>query len=919
MPFRALYKDSIITLGARPMEKCQLQGLVRQIRRLAKPPATQVLSLGTRAGAALLLVALGVLGTGAGVISQRAWTTEEPKALAQSSDPAKKDAPKVADPKSSRTDRYGDPLPEGALARLGTVRWRLPRPAPNALTFARDGKTFYTASYYGGLWAWDTGTGQILRQVIPDDPVLLTNPQGLGMLCRVFSSDSRTLAMGRPDGTVSIMEVATGRECRRCIGHQGSVHSAALSADGRVLVTRSIDQTLRVWDTTTGRQLHQLPAPTNREPTGETQASSVDISPDGKTLAWIGWYKNNDLSIHICDVATGKERLSLRGDERAIYRVAFSPDGRTLASVNPVRLWDLKTGQQIPTYQDKFNFDSCYLRWAPNGKALVISQFTMPIRLRDAVTGKELCRIAAHHDWREMVISPDGKILVVLYGQFDPTIHRYDIATGKELLDYPAHGGIVSTVALSPDGRTLASLGGDQKLRVWDVETGKQLRETAAVNSWISYALSLDCRWLATATHEVNSLYETATGREMWQHTKAAMNPYAMAFSPDGRVLASAESDRTITLREVATGKELRRLVGLSENLSSLAFFSDSKSLTGCTFSSGSLEGKNSCEVAIWETTTGRKRRSLGKFPSYGRMVLSPNGKTMVMVSADGQAIDFWEIASGQKCLHIAQPCSVQSMILSPDGTMLITGNLEDPTGNQGGPFRCYDTYTGKLIAERKGHRGPVSALVVSQDGRRLATGSWDTTVLIWNLADLRAPGPPEIKHHSPSKLESLWSALAGGSASTAHQAMSELIADREQTVRLCRERLRPAAAPDRQRIARLLADLEDDRFAVREKATAELEKLAEIAEPALRKTLTGKPSLEVRRRIESLINKLDKPITSPVELQTLRAIEVLEQIATPEAKQVLDSLAQGAPEARLTQEAKASLERLAQPAPATP
>src|SRR5262249_26034237 len=276
--------------------------------------------------------------------------------------------------------------------------------------------------------------------------------------------------------------------------------SAALSANGQVLVTRSIDQTLRVWDTSTGRQFHRLTAPTNREPVGEIQASSVAISPDGKTLAWIGWRRNNDLMIHVCNVATGKELLALQGDERGTYRVAFSPDGRALASVAPVRIWDLKTGKQIPTYQDKHNFDSCYLIWTPDGKPLVSSQFSAPpIRLVDAATGKELCRVAADIFWRGMTFSPNGKTLALYYGQSDRTIHRYGLVTGKELVDSPGHGGIVMGLAFSSDGLTLASVGRDE-LRLWDVNTGKQFREIPGVKAWVGRAISSDCRLLAAAT-----------------------------------------------------------------------------------------------------------------------------------------------------------------------------------------------------------------------------------------------------------------------------------------------------------------------------------------------------------------------------------------------------------------------------------
>jgi hypothetical protein len=126
------------------------------------------------------------------------------------------------------------------------------------------------------------------------------------------------------------------------------------------------------------------------------------------------------------------------------------------------------------------------------------------------------------------------------------------------------------------------------------------------------------------------------------------------------------------------------------------------------------------------------------------------------------------------------------------------------------------------------------------------------------------------------------------------------------------RERLRPVPVPDRESIVRLEKDLDSDQFPVRQKAVQELERLEEAARPALRETLAGKPSPEVRRRAEELLDRLDGPVPPPGQLRLLRVVEVLEQIDAGEAREVLRELARGDPEARLTQEAKASLERLA-------
>jgi len=133
------------------------------------------------------------------------------------------------------------------------------------------------------------------------------------------------------------------------------------------------------------------------------------------------------------------------------------------------------------------------------------------------------------------------------------------------------------------------------------------------------------------------------------------------------------------------------------------------------------------------------------------------------------------------------------------------------------------------------------------------------------------------------------------------------------------KHRLRPARAADAQRLRALLTDLDSTQFAVRAKAQAELEALGGLAEPALRQALADQPTLEVNRRLQSILDRLRGPVTRPDVLQSLRAVAVLEDIATPEARQALETLAKGAPAARQTQESRAALERLAQRTAAAP
>jgi hypothetical protein len=205
-----------------------------------------------------------------------------------------------------------------------------------------------------------------------------------------------------------------------------------------------------------------------------------------------------------------------------------------------------------------------------------------------------------------------------------------------------------------------------------------------------------------------------------------------------------------------------------------------------------------------------------------------------------------------------------------------------------------------------------------SADGKLLASGSRDTTALVWDLTGKLQRERPAARL-SATQLDSLWAHLAGSDAAHAYRAIWSLAAVPQQAVPFLDQRLRPLAPVAAQQLAQLIADLDSDRFTVRQRATEELERLAELAEPVLRKALAGEPSPEMRRRVGRLLQQLGWPVKSPERLRALRAVEGLEHIGTTEARRLLEKLAQGAPEAGLTREAKASLERLAKRPAAKP
>jgi hypothetical protein len=309
------------------------------------------------------------------------------------------------------------------------------------------------------------------------------------------------------------------------------------------------------------------------------------------------------------------------------------------------------------------------------------------------------------------------------------------------------------------------------------------------------------------------------------------------------------------------------------------------------------------------------------------RFVFSANGRNLAAFNGDG-TITLYETATGEPRARLGQPdkksglagftVSVAGMSLaladrrdapvalafSPDGRFLATAK-DAPE------IHLWDLIAGQEVGRLTGHQGGITSLVFTPDGRRLISGSTDTTALTWDVSRyLRsAKRPAGLDNPEP---DALWTDLAGTDATKAFDAIRRLSAMPDRAIALVRERIRPIAPPDPERLARWVADLESDRFTVRRQAESELEKLGEQAVPALRKTLEGEPSLDLRQRVTRLLRKTSGSTSARGLVRDLRAVELLELAGGRQSRQVLETLAGGSPEAVLTREAKAAAMRLA-------
>jgi WD40 repeat protein len=862
---------------------------------------------------------LGLVAAGSGRLATQG-PAAEPSPSEREAEPPQ---PARLEPKGTpppRTDRYGDPLPPGAVARIGSVRWWngwWGGWAP--MTYAPDGRSVVACDHDKAVCFMDTATGKVMRRI---------EPPGEGVTCFALSLDGKTVVTASDRGArLRLWDVATGKQLRQLSGDKLGTSALAFSPDGKMFAAeiqdRALNTAIQLWDVATWKERRRLMVPTG-------WGASLAFLPDGKTLLFDGLTLRGGY-ISWWDIDTGREVRRVDKDfANSVYRLRLSPVGKRLAAIdlpNVLCLWDATTGKEVSRTVLGPKVDPSDLCFSPDGQILAcsysINRLENQIVFFSAATGRELRR------WDEgdnhathLAFSPDGKILAQLVLGF---IRLRDVTTGKPVVQVPGLTDYVMAVRFAHDGQALIAscLGG--RTGFFDPLTGKALgpiREPpegfgGRAAGLPQTALTADGTKAALVdARGVLHVWKTATGKVCCRIANPpVVNRHShMEMSPDGRVLVASHTDGVPRLWDAHTGE----LVCVLPRTTVISFGRP------CPFSPDGrilANASNSDEqpIYLWDTATGKEIRQL-RWPEKAGptcMVFSADGKYLIVAhGAPEQAgehqehsLRVWEVATG-RVLHrfptelhqFGTPeGSNRAAALSPDGKTFAAA--------AGDTILLWELASGKERGRFTGHRESVWSLAFSPDGRLLASGGLDCTALVWDVLGMCPDGRWSSRDVLPGELERLWADLGDSDGVRAYRAVGALATAR-QAVPFLAERLRPVPRVEAARLTRLIADLDSAQFKVRGRASMELQRLGEQAEPALRRVLAGQPSPEVRRRVQALLDGVRS--LSDEELQLLRAVEVLEHTGAPGVRQVLKMLTTGAPEARLTREARASLDRLA-------
>ncbi len=941
-------------------------GFMTPAAALAEQAVRSMIYAKVRLVAAMLLLVGGTITLAYHALGERQAEENQP---AQPNPPAKEAAlvRPVKEKQQARTDRYDDPLPPGAVARLGTRRL-CGSGDPMWLQFSPDGSKIASQGIFV-LTVWDSISGKRLAERLNYDPIVN------GMAWRKNGTGVAIIRL--PDRSYFVSEFTNPSEKvpnplpvppPNAIPNPGpdGVEWLALSPDAtRLAMVRNYEKekiTIELFTVVTGRLVSELKrertlGPFNgpcREVRYSTAGQLIILSSPKE--------KKGDWSLMIVDTDRNRVLRTCRIPPPGFcpwkYMLSLSPDAR-LAAIPPartdgpnnhtgtIRIWDLVAGKELRSLPFEERGYGTGHALTPDGNHLITSNSKVYFQIWDLATGKAVLRSGEQHstEWgmaSAVSVSPDGRRFATAR-QGDGQVDIWDTQTGQPTVTFAAHRDAITAVAVSPDNQLAATLGWDGFLRTWELATGqaKQLapapsQDRAVERSWARPRLRFtpDGRGLLFRAANMLTLIDPHTGKPLT--LPAALRnrrEYLGGFSADGQTLATFTADKVTLWNWPAASVRTTFSVPLNPKplggianapkrvvVNSVALSSDGR----LVFTNSSrwqdeprvMGSHNSNDV--WDGRSGKHLHCLTTPESeHAAGVFSPDGRVQYVgghsIDSQGRrradALTAWNPSAGTLLRRFEEPQQeahtrfkeqlgrmVATLTVSPDGRLLAAAEWPLTPGND---IWLYETASGRMLKQLSGHVRQMTDLAFSSDGRRLVSVSEDHTGLVWDVT------VPALGDAAAVRLAQVWERLAEFDPKLGYNAMAVLTANPTEAVALLREKLRPAPIPTDADLDRLIAQLDADAFADRQKAVAELERFGPNAVAGVKVRLKQSPPLEVRKRLLLFLEQYDGP--NPHQLRCIRAVAALESMNTVEARALLAKLAKGPPNDMLTREAQAT------------